>query len=213
MLTLEVTSRSAADRLESIRSEGRMPAVMYGKTTPSTPISVNEMAFSKVLREAGESTVVTLKVGGETIDTLIHDVAFDPVSGTPLHADFYVFDKTQKVEVSVPLEFVGVSAAVKERGGLIVKVIHELKVRALPKDLPHTIEVDLSALAQLGDSITAGDVSLPSGVELDLGAEEIIVSVSAPKEETDTPAAPIDFSAIEVEKKGKEKDGDAEPEA
>ncbi len=212
MLTLTVKPRSKADSLEQLRAQGIMPAVFYGKKQESTPVSIELSAFLKVFKEAGESTVVTLKGEGVDVDTLIHDVDFDPVLGTPRHADFYVFEKGHKIKVAVPLEFVGVAGAAKDLGGLLVKVLHEVEIEALPQNLPHQIEVDISPLAEIGSQILAKDITLPSGVTLALNPEEVVVLVSAPKEEKEEAAAPIDFSAIEVEKKGKEKEeGEEEP--
>ena len=174
------------------------------------PISLSLGDFLKVWKEAGESTVVTLETGDGSKESLIHDVDLDPVSGTPLHADFYVFEKGHKVEVALPIEFTGVSSAVKDLGGTLVKVLHELKVEAMPKDLPHNIAVDISALAQFGDQILARDITLPNGVELKVSPEEVVLTVSAPREEKEEEAAPVDLSSIEVEKKGKTEEEGAE---
>lgn len=209
MIELKAQVRDLSKDSAKLRAEGFIPAVFYGKKTESTPIAIETGEFLKVLKKAGESSVVTLVTGGENIDVLIHDVAFDPVSDMPIHVDFYVFNKDVKIEVGVPLEFIGVSSAVKDLGGLLVKVLHELKIEALPKNLPHQIEVDISALAVIGDQILAGDLTLPQGVTLVEGAEEVVVLVSGPKAE-EVEAAPVDLSAIEVEKKGKEKNADEE---
>ena len=158
----------------------------------------------KVWREAGESTVVTIETPEGVKESLIHDVDLDPITGIPRHADFYVFEKGHKVEVALSVEFVGVSPAVKDSGGTLVKVLHEIKVEAMPKDLPHNIEIDISGLAQFGDQILAKDLVLPNGVLLKEKTDEVVVTISAPREEKEEESAPIDLSAIEVEKKGKE---------
>lgn len=216
MIELKAQARDLAQSTEKLRAEGLLPAVYYGKKTPSTPISVETVEFLKVLKKAGESSVVTLSIGGENIDVLIHDVAFDPVTDMPIHVDFYVFNKNVTIEVAVPLEFTGIAPAVKDLGGLLVKVIHELKIEALPTNLPHQIEVDITGLTAIGDQILAGDIKLPQGVALAEGAEEVVVLVSGPKAE-EVESAPVDLSAIEVEKKGKEKNaeegGESEAEA
>ncbi len=217
MLELKVQKREKKGNLEKLRKEGFMPAVFYGKKEESTPISIPQAAFLKAFKEAGESTVVTLKHEEGSVDTLIHDVDFDPVTGTPRHADFYVFEKGHKLEIDVPLEFVGVAPGVKDLGGLLVKVLHELKIEALPTNLPHQIEVDISSLLEIGSQILAKDLKLPEGVTLLDGEDEVVALVAAPKEEEEEEVAPVDLSAIEVEKKGKEKTaeegGEAESEA
>ncbi|MBI2086618.1 MAG: 50S ribosomal protein L25 [Candidatus Zambryskibacteria bacterium] len=204
MLTLKAEIRNTKTKPAAIRKAGKVPAVFYGKRQASTPISIRQVDFLKVWHEAGESSVVTLDIPGGTKESLIHDVDLDPVTGAPRHADFYVFEKGHKVEVALPIEFEGVSSAIKDLGGALVKVLHEIKVEAMPKDLPHNITIDISPLINFGDQILAKDLKLPAGVELKEKSEEVVATVAAPREEKEEEAAPIDLSAIEVEKKGKE---------
>lgn len=180
-----------------------MPAVLYGKKTESMPISVTQKDFLKVWKEAGESGVVTLRGAQGSFDVLIQDVDVDPVTDAPRHADFYVFEKGKKIEVEVPLEFVGVSPAVKDLGGNLVKVLHELKISADPQNLPHDISVDISSLVNFESQILASDIVLPAGVVLVEQPHEVVASIAAPKEEEAEEAAPVDLSTIEVVKKGK----------
>ena len=183
-----------------------MPAVFYGKQEKATPISVAFKDFVKVWKEAGESSVVNLKIAGsDDLEALIQDVDLDPIRSTPRHADFYVFEKGKKLKIKTPIEFTGVSPAVKDLGAILLKVLHELSIEALPKDLPKKIEADISPLKNFGDNIVAKDIKLPPGVTLMEKLEEVVVSVYEPKEEEEEkPAEPVDLSAIEVEKKGKE---------
>jgi len=206
-MKLAAKTRNSKEDLEKLRKGGSIPAVFYGKKTPSTSITVSQVEFMKTWKSAGESTVVTLTGLDTDVDALIHDVDFDPVTGVPRHADFYVFDKNLKIEISVPVEFVGVSSAVKELGGVLVKVLHEIKIEALPSNLPHQLEVDIAGITEIGGQLTAGDIKLPAGVSLVENAEEVVVLVSLPKEEVETDVV-VDLSAIEVEKKGKEKNPD-----
>ncbi len=204
MLNLTVQKRDSKVDLSDIRAQGLMPAVFYGKKEPATSISLSQVEFMKVYRKAGESSVVTLTHDAGSVDVLIHDVDFDPVTDMPRHADFYVFDKTHKLEIDVPLEYVGVASGVKDFGGQLVKVLHAIKIEALPSNLPAHIEVDLAILTAIGSQILAQDLKLPAGVTLVENAEEVVALVSAQKEETDEEALPVDLSAIEVEKKGKD---------
>ena len=207
-ITLNVEKRDPKADVQALRKAGRIPAVFYGKKKPSTPISIAATDFVKAYKQAGESTVVILKGEGVEVESLIHDLDLHPVTNKPLHADFYVFEKGKKIKVDVPLEFVGTAPAIKELGGTLVKVLHDITIEAFPKDLPHKIEVDIAPLVDFKSVISAKDIKLPSGVELAIGADEIVASVYEPKEEVE--AAPVDLSAIEVEKKGKEtKEGEA----
>lgn len=125
----------------------------------------------------------------------------DPVKGFTTHVDFLAVDANVKTRIHVHLNFTGVSAAVKGGLGNLVKVMHEIEISALPKDIPHEIDVDISGLVDLDSQITAGDLVLPKGVELVAKKEEIVASIATMKEEVES--APVDLAAIEVAKKGK----------
>ncbi|MEK7574732.1 MAG: 50S ribosomal protein L25 [Patescibacteria group bacterium] len=212
-IVLEVLPRQAKEKLVDLRAKGSMPAVYYGRKQASTPIAVSAVEFSKVLKKAGESSVVTLKTKEGTLDSLIYDVDRDPVTGAFLHADFYVFEKGQKIKVKIPLEFQGVSPAVKDLGAVLVKVLREVEVEAAPKDLPHVLIVDISKLVSFNSQVTAKDITLAEGVTLIAKPDEVVASVYEPKEEV-VEEAPVDLTKIEVEKKGKEpKEGEEGAEA
>lgn len=208
MTTLDITLRDGSVSAEALRASGKVPAVFYGPKEEATPIAFDKLAFDKVFKEAGESTVITLKGLGEDKDTLIHDIDFHPVTGTPVHVDFYVMEKGKKVRTHVPLEFIGEeeAPAIKSLGGTLVKVLHEIEIEAMPKDLPHGIEVDVSILDTFDKHIAIKDIKLPAGVEVvDMDPDDTVASVAEPREEViDEPVEAIDMDAIEVEKKGKE---------
>lgn len=206
MLSLKVELRDKKTKPDAIRQSGKIPAVFYGKKEKNTPIAIPKVDFLKVWKEAGESTVVALETPEGRVESLIHDVDYDPVTGSPRHADFYVFEKGHKVEIDIPLEFVGVAPAIKDLGGTLVKVLHELQIEAEPQNLPHNLTVDISSLATFDDQILAKDITLPTGVTLLEDPEVVIALVSAPREEKEEEAAPIDLSQIEVEKKGKDEE-------
>jgi large subunit ribosomal protein L25 len=218
MTTLEVKARNTKESLDALRKSGFLPAVFYGRKEKSTPIAVSTKAFEKAWKEAGESTVITLTGDAGEHDALIHEVVKDSLTGNIQHADFYIIEKGKKLKVHVPIEFVGIPAAVKELGGILVKVLHEVEVEALPKDLPHGLSADVSVIADFHTHVTAGQIALPNGVELVTDSDEIVAMVAAPKEEKEEEAPAFDPNAVEVEKKGKEaKEGEegeaAAPEA
>lgn len=204
MLTLKGELRSAGEKIGQIRAQGFIPAVYYGHKEKSTPCVVPLKNFVKVWHEAGESSVITLEMPKGKVNALIHDVALDPVLNVPTHVDFYVIEKGQEVKVHIPIEFKGVSDAVKDLGGTLVKVLHEIEVKALPENLPHGVTVDISLLATLESRILAQEINLPKGVTLITGADEVVASIAVAKEEVETP--PMDISQIEVEKKGKKEE-------
>lgn len=209
MLILDAQARTGSEDLATLRKEGKMPAVFYGKKTESTPISLLQKEFVKAWRIAGESGVVTIKSEKGSVDTLIKDVDIDPVTDMVRHADFYVFEKGKKIEVDVPLEFEGVSVAVKDLGGILVKALHEIKISADPQHIPHEIKVDISLLETMDSVIKVSDLKLPAGVDLVENPEEVVAAITKMKEEVEE-TAPVDLSTIEVEKKGKkEEEGEA----
>ncbi len=182
MLTLDVQKRDAKESAAVLRSHGLLPAVFYGPKEPSTPIAVDARALKHAWREAGETTIISLKGAGEQKDTLIRDVQIHPVTGAIVHADFYVLEKGKKIRVAIPLEFIGVAPAEKS-GHIVVKTMHEVEIEVLPAELPQHLAVDLSALAGVGDHILVSGIALPSSATLITDAHEIVASVKEFKEE------------------------------
>ncbi len=210
MLSLSVENRDMKMNPDAIRKTGNIPAVFYGPKEPTTPIVINAKEFTKMWKKAGQSSVIILKEGTNEHEVLIHEIDVHPLSGDIRHADFYVIEKGKKVKVSVTLIYDGISPAVKDKGAILVKVRREVEVEAAPRDLPHEIKVDISKLVEFTDVVKAKDLAIPAGVELKIGGEEVIASISEAKEEVEEAPAAIDMSAIEVEAKGKEvKEGEA----
>lgn len=201
-INIKAEKREKIGKLEDLRKSGFLPAVLYGRMQTSTPIQIKKSVFVKAWKEAGESTVIGLETLDGKIDALIHDVDIDPISGEPRHADFYVFEKGHKVEISIPIEFEGVSPAIKDLGGVLVKVLHEIQIKAEPNNLPHEIIVNIENLVDFTSQILAKDIKLPGGVELLQNPEDVVVAVTEAKEE-ELETTPVDLSQIEVEKKGK----------
>ena len=211
MQTLAVEKREkAAGKARAVRRIGAIPGVVYGHTQAAVSLSIDVRAFDKAFKSAGEASVITLTGLDKDIPVLIQEVDLDPITNLPRHVDFYAITKGQKVEVAVPLAFVGESAAV-ENGANLIKVMHELEIEADPMNLPHEIEVDLSLLAALGDQIHVRDLKLPAGIELMVSEDEVVALVQEVQEEKVEEVAAADLSAIEVEKKGKEEEVTAAP--
>lgn len=215
MLTINTTKKDGGVDNSKLREEGKIPAVFYGPKEESTSVILDEVEFNNVFKEAGESTIVAVKAGDDTHDALIHDVQYNAVTGKVIHVDFYVVEKGKKISVSVPLEFVGESEAVKSLGGNLVKVMHELEIEVLPKDLPSLIEVSIESLVDFESQIHVKDVILPEGVEAKVDLEDVIALVQEAKEEEEEPEVEeVDLDSIEVEQKGKgEEEGEGGDEA
>ena len=204
MTTLNANIREIVNKSENkaLRETGKIPAVFYGFKRDVTSLSVDKKEFISVLKEAGETSTITLN--GD-FNAMIHDVQVDPIKGEVTHVDFLSVDMNKAIEVEVPLEFIGESEAVKE-GGVLVKVMHELSVESLPASIPQHIEVDLSKLKTIDDIITLGDLKLPTGVKfVEEDMSVVVASVTSQQEEVETPTE-INLDAIEVEKKGKKEE-------
>ncbi len=208
MLSLQVEKRSHEGAGPgALRRGGQLPGVVYGGHHESTPIVCSMAEFGKVFAEAGESTIVSLAGLGAALPTLIHEVDLDPITNQPRHVDFYAVTKGEKVQVHIPIEFVGESPAVKA-GANLVKVLHEVEVEADPMNLPPELTVDISVLVELNAQIHAKDLTLPAGVTLITDESEVIVLTQEVAAEKEEPVA-ADISTVEVEEKGGKKE-DAE---
>jgi large subunit ribosomal protein L25 len=210
--------KSEKGKAEDLRNDGFIPAVVYGPKQKPISISIKALDFDKTYEEAGESTIVSLEIDGEEHDTLIHEVQKDPIRSEVTHVDFYAIERGKKLQVSVELVYEGESPADKNLGALIVKVMHEVEVECLPRDLPSELKVDISKLVQFNDQILAKDIKLPEGVELITGEDEVITLAKEPKEEVVEEPEEMDLDSIEVEgekkegEEGEEGEGESKPE-
>lgn len=185
-----------------LRKEGALPAVLYGEGLITMPLSVSSRDFERVFHESGETSVLTLIVEGDrSYNVFIHDIATDPMTLQPIHADFYAVRMDKPIEAKVPFAFVGTSGAVANEGGILVKVLHELEVKALPGDMPHEIEVHLEALRVIGDKIHVRDVTLPERVASRVHVDEVIALVEPPRSDAELEAITKVEEATPVEVK------------
>ena len=206
MTQLQATLRNTDDKLDALRAAGSIPAVLYGAgISESIHVGIDKDLFKKAWKAAGHSTAITISVDGKNYDCLIQDFQIDPRTDTVIHADLFALDKSTKVTVHVELEFVGVSPAVKAGMGTLEKPVHEIEVEALPKDLPKSIEVDISGLENIHDQIHVRDLKVASGIEIKTDADEVVAVITGIKEETED-SEPVDLSSIEVEQKGKKEE-------
>jgi large subunit ribosomal protein L25 len=205
-----ITGRAGVSRLR--REGGRVPATIYGRNVQAQNLELQRLDFSNLLKHSvSEIILVDLSVEGDARAkrlALIQEIQHHPLNGHVLHVDFHEVSPEEKVTVQVPVEAIGEPIGVKSGGGVLEHVLHRLKVRALPKDLPEVIHVDVSAL-EIGKSIHIGEIKVPVGVEL-LGAKETSVfAVASPVAEVEeVPAADAAAAAGAVEMtKEKKEDG------
>lgn len=202
MMQLPTTPRAPKET----KKEGFIPAVYYGSHQAATSIFIDAIEFGKVLKSAGESSSITLMTEHGQENAMIQDVQLNPVKGMPIHVDFYIIEKGQKVHVKTPIVFIGESNAVKT-GGVLVKVLQELSVEGDPNKLPHEFTVDISSLVDASSVIHVSDIALPAGVELyHLNADDVVASITLASEEDLSAPVEVDLSTIEVEAKGKKEE-------
>lgn len=185
-IELNAQNREATgNKLKTLREKGFIPAIVYGAGQKNISIQVDYQGFKKVFEEAGESTIIKLKIhppaGGEAKNVLIHDIAKDPINDKFIHIDFYQVRMDKAITAEVVLVFEGEAPAIKELEGTLVKSITEVEVEALPKDLPRELKVDISGLETFDDHIKIKDLKLPEGVKVLADSGETIASVAAPR--------------------------------
>lgn len=193
-VSLNVYPRTLARRgaVKKLRSSGRIPAVIYGRNTNPQSLEIDLKELENAVHQAAsENLLVDLSVqGGEPARrlALVQEVQHHVLSGHILHLDLHEVKEDEKVVITVPVEAVGEAAGVKNGGGVLEHVIFKIKVRALPKDLPETIHVDVSKL-EIGQAIHLGEIPTPEGVEI-LGLKHLSVfAVAAPLSEAAEAAA------------------------
>src|SRR3990172_275186 len=190
-LKLKLEPRKTLGRkVRSLRREGLLPGNIYGKGVKSLSVQTSLKEFQDVFAKAGETTIVELSIAKETKPrpVLIHQVMVDPVSGQFLHADFQQVDLSKAVKVAVPIELTGEAPAVKE-GGVLVQLLNEVEVEALPADLPDKFTVDVSGLTEMNQGITLKELRAGDKVKLMVeNLDELVVKIDQPTKEEVAPA-------------------------
>lgn len=190
---------------KQIRRDGDIPAVVYGKEKDSLTVSVNNIELLKTLRDEGRNAIITLDIeGGSAVDVMLHEYQTDPVKGDVIHADFYVVDLTEEMDVAVPVRLEGDAIGSRD-GGVLQQPLYELQIRVKPRDIPEEIVVNVEELA-IGDSVSVADLPKSDVYEYLDDAETTIAVVLAPQEETE-PAEDVDLS-VEPELVGAEEEAE-----
>jgi len=212
MLELLVKTRSELGRnVKKVREQNFIPAVLYGHKIKNLNLYIDYDTFEKIYKEAGESTLIKLKIKDAETNkervVLIHDLTKDVVTDKFIHIDFKQIKMDKLIKVEVPLVFIGESEAVKSEGGILVKNIHEVEIEALPQDLIHEIEIDISSLKTFDDNIYIKDIKIPDNIKLTADPEDSIVSVTQPRTQEElekleeTPIEKVE--EVDIEEKGK----------
>lgn len=199
-------------RARQAARNGLVLGVVYGKGIGSNiPIIMPKVKLQRVLEESGEGTLIKLQIEEEKIpkDVIIQDIQYHTYDGKVVHVDFMAVSLEEEVEVEVPLEFTGVSPAVKDTGGIFVQNVESVKVRCKAKDIPKSIPVDISVLATFDDMIYLKDLSLPANVELLDNPDNVIAMVDEPRSEQEMEELEQEVTADVSEVEGVEKEEEA----
>jgi large subunit ribosomal protein L25 len=188
-LELTLDAREAQGKANKrLRREGFVPGVVYGKGEESTPVQVDAKTFEALYRAAGKTSVVKFHLPGRRRATsgLIKSVQRHPLSGSAIHVDYYLVNLKQEMEVDIPLSFVGESPAVEESGGTLLHNLSTVRVKALPGDLPHEIEVNVAVLTSLDVSIHVADLNLNRDlITVMTDGETLVATVVPPRIEVE----------------------------
>jgi large subunit ribosomal protein L25 len=203
----EVGSKRQARR---IRRDGKIPGVLYGPKTAPVPLELNKKEFSNRVAGLEGSHLVRLKSGSTALAdkvALVKEMQYHPITGEVVHTDLYEVDLTARIQVRVPLHFVGKAAGVV-RGGILQPIVREIEVECLPLDIPEFFNVEVSAL-DIGDSVHIEELSIPEGVTVVSESNLALVAVVPPTvEEAPTPtAAPAEAPVVATEVPEEQKEG------
>ncbi|MBU2545395.1 50S ribosomal protein L25 [Patescibacteria group bacterium] len=202
MLNLKVKKREiVGDKVERLREQGILPAVLYGPKVENLNIQLDSKMFDKIYEEAGTSTLISLEIEGEEFPVLIHEIRRDPITGNPIHVDFYQPILTEEVEATVAIVFEGEAPAVKDLGGMLVKEFQEIVVKALPQNLPHEIIVDVSSLKTFEDEILVKDLKVADNVTIQKEPDEVVALVAPAEKIEEEPEKPTEEEIKEDEEK------------
>ncbi len=178
-LNLNAEMRTIEEKLSELRASKMIPAVAYGKHQEPILIKIEYSDFLRTFRKSGESHIINLIIKNKEIEVLVHEIQREPVSWDFLHVDFYVITKGEKVHTKIHLKFIWTSQAVKE-WAILEEHIKEIEVKVLPKNLVDAIEVDISSLKEMWDSIKLSDLNIDTTKFDILTPNSIIVSATKP---------------------------------
>lgn len=208
MLTLNAKTRKIrGKKTKELRKAGLVPAVLYGPDIKPLDLEISDKEFTKIYHEAGENSLIMLHIEGQKVKALvlIHDVQKEALFGKPIHIDFFQPRLTEKIEARIPVIFDGEAPAVKDLGGTLIKNINEIKVKALPQNLPKEIIINVGGLTSLEKMIKIKDVAVTEEVEILNDPDDIVAQVIEPEKIEEELAKPIEENVEEVEKVEKPK--------
>ncbi len=189
-----------------------LPAVVFGKETGSIPITLDQKEFEKVYRKAGETALIDVAINKQKpVKALVTETDIDPVSDQILHVNLHAVSLTEKATATIPFKIIGESPIVESGKGMLLTILDEVDVEALPQDLPAEIKIDVSDLTEIDQGIVVGDLPVDrEKVDIKQDPEDLVVKIEHPEmeeEEEEEVTIPIE-EAVEVLTEKKEEGGD-----
>jgi large subunit ribosomal protein L25 len=212
VLDIELRTPNTKGSLSSLRREGNIPAVFYGKNVEHKSISVNAKIFISTIKTNGVNVIIDLNFKDCKKSAIVKEIQKDVLTQAPIHVDFYSISLEDKIEVLVPIHIDGIADGVKNFGGMMEFIVREVRVKALPKKIPQKISVDVSVLG-IGQGITIADLPKFEGVDYIQDPLTLIINVIAAKIEkeklADVAVAGKELVQPEIISKGKkDKEGE-----
>ncbi|MBV7509240.1 50S ribosomal protein L25/general stress protein Ctc [Bacillus sp. sid0103] len=168
--------------LKQIRTNGNIPAIIYGSKVDSKPVYVSSTDLTKTIRQVGRNGIISLDVDGSKQDVILTDYQEDSIKKEIIHVDFLAVDKSSKIHVEVRLVLTGDAAGVKD-GGVLQQPLHQLSITSTPDNIPQQIEMDVTNL-QVGETLTIADIPYQgSSFTINHENDEVIASILPPKQE------------------------------
>ncbi len=167
-------------KVNALRRAGKLPGVIYGHKVDPTPVIMDQKETTLVLNQATSSSIVVIKLDGKDISALIREKQKDFIRNSYLHIDFQAVSLTEVIRTAVNIELIGTAPAVKDYNGVIVEGLTSIEVEALPNDLPERFTIDISSLAEIGNSILVKDIVVSDKVTVLTPLEELVILVSSP---------------------------------
>jgi large subunit ribosomal protein L25 len=180
-LSVEERDRVGTPAAQKLRQHGKIPAVLYGHGTAPQHFAVDAREFNDVLHSGGRNGVITLTMGGKKADTaLVREIARNEVTKKVSHIDFQRVSAHEAVHAKLPIVTVGTSLGVRDFGGVMDVLVHDIEVEGPVDEMPDQLEIDVASLG-IHQHVTAGQIKLPKGFKLLTGADTLIVSIEASK--------------------------------
>jgi large subunit ribosomal protein L25 len=192
-LTIQERTETGKNAAGRIRRAGNIPCIMYGHSG-KTSLTINAHEFDNKFKKMSENTIITLVDGKKQYEVLLKDYQEDIVTGKILHVDFYEIESGKALRTHVPIHAKGTAIGVKE-GGLLEQLLHGLEIECEPKDLPQSINIDVTGLNH-GDSIHVRDLKLDPAVKVLNNPEQVVFTIGHHKAEVVEEAAVAEAAAV-----------------